>query len=167
MKKAEITKFKNDIAVTANNTHIPKLVYELRNVIKKLEESGERIKAYEVEQPTLFKKFENVIGFKEPQRSILSDLDNYDEYIAPIVQKHDIEQAEKHKDYVAKRDAEEKQKREKQKRKDELDKQKAEHDLKLKLELESYENKPIQPKPKIIHSPSVVEQKRDDLDLGM
>ena len=167
MKKAEITKFKNDIAVTANNTHIPKLVYELRNVIKKLEESGERIKAYEVEQPTLFKKFKNSIGFKEPQRSILSDLDNYDEYIAPIVQKHDIEQTEKHKDYVAKRDAEEKQKREKQKRKDELDKQKAEHDLKLKLELESYENKPIQPKPKIIHSPAVVEQKRDDLDLGM
>ena len=86
-----------------------------------------------------------------------------------MLQKHDIEQAEKHKEYVAKRDAEEKQKREKQKRKDELDKQKAEHDLKLKLELESYENKSIQPKPKIIHnSPAVVEQKREDsFDLGM
>ena len=169
MKQAEITKFENDIAVTANNTHIPKLVFELRNITKKLEESGERIKAYEVEQPTLFKKFKNLIGFKEPQRSILSDLDNYDEYIAPMLQKHDIEQAEKHKEYVAKRDAEEKQKREKQKRKDELDKQKAEHDLKLKLELESYENKSIQPKPKIIHnSPAVVEQKREDsFDLGM
>ena len=107
------------------------------------------------------------MGFKEPQRSILSDLDNYDEYIAPMLQKHDIEQATKHKEYVAKRNAEEKQKLERQKRKDELDKQKAEHDLKLKLELESYENKPTQPKPKITSNSPVIEQKRDDFDLGM
>ena len=55
MKKAEITKFEHDIAVTANNTNIPELVFELRNIIKKLEENGEHIKAYEVEQPTIFK----------------------------------------------------------------------------------------------------------------
>ena len=107
------------------------------------------------------------MGFKEPERSILTDLDNYDEYIAPMLQKHDIEQAERHKEYVAKRDAEEKQKREKQKRKDELERQKIENDLKLKLELESYENKPTQSKPKIIYNSPVIEQKRDDFDLGM
>ena len=55
MRKTEITKFENDIAVTANNTNIPELVFELRNIIKKLEENGEHIKAYEVEQPTIFK----------------------------------------------------------------------------------------------------------------
>ena len=167
MKKAEITKFENDIAVTANNTNIAELVFELRNIIKKLEENGEHIKAYEVEQPTIFKKLKNLMGFKEPERSILTDLDNYDEYIAPMLQKHDIEQAERHKEYVAKRDAEEKQKREKQKRKDELERQKIENDLKLKLELESYENKPTQSKPKIIYNSPVIEQKRDDFDLGM
>ena len=167
MRKTEITKFENDIAVTANNTNIPELVFELRNIIKKLEENGEHIKAYEVEQPTIFKKLKNLMGFKEPERSILSDLDNYDEYIAPMVQKHDIEQAAKHKEYVAKRNAEEKQKLERQKRKDELERQKIENDLKLKLELEQYENRP-KSQPSYQSTEPEQKPKRDDsLDFGM
>jgi hypothetical protein len=168
MRKTEITKFENDIAVTANNTNIPELVFELRNIIKKLEENGEHIKAYEVEQPTIFKKLKNLMGFKEPERSILSDLDNYDEYVSPIIKDHYNAQAEKHKEYVAKRDAEEKQKREKQKRKDELERQKIENDLKLKLELEQYENRPRpQPTYQVAEPEKKPKPKDDSLDFGM
>lgn len=168
IRLSEMTQFEVDIAEKANSENIPNLVFELRTIAKKLEANGKRIKAYEIEQPTVFTKLKNMMGFKEPERSILSDLDDYDEYIAPAIQKYNREQTAKHKEYVAKRNAEEKQKYEKRKQKEEREQRRVDEEFRLKLELESYEHKHVQPKLKPVYNSPTVEQKRDaSLDLGM
>lgn len=165
--KEENEKFKNDVVKRAVNDNIQNVVSEIRDIAK----SGCAVEPYTVERSG-FDKLKSWIGINEPNRTVLDDLDEYDEYVSPIIKDHYNAQAEQHRELIAKQKLGERNELERQKRKDELERQKVENDLKLQLELDKFEkNRPSAPS-KQTYQPVEPEQKpkskRDDsLDFGM
>lgn len=162
--KEENEKFKNDVVKRAVNDNIQNVVSEIRDIAK----SGCTVEPYAVERSG-FDKLKSFIGIKEPERTVLDDLDEYDEYVSPMIKDHYVAQADLHRELIAKQKLEERNELERQKRKDELERQKVENDLKLQLELDKFEKNRPEP-PKQIYQPVEPEQKpkRDDsLDFGM
>lgn len=165
--KEENEKFKNDVVKRAVNDNIQNVVSEIRDIAK----SGCAVEPYTVERSG-FDKLKSWIGINEPNRTVLDDLDEYDEYVSPIIKDHYNAQAEQHRELIAKQELGERNELERQKRKDELERQKVENDLKLQLELDKFEkNRPSAPS-KQTYQPVEPEQKpeskRDDsLDFGM
>lgn len=165
--REENEKFKKDVVKRAVNDNIQNVVSEIRDIAK----SGCTVEPYSVERSG-FDRFKKWIGIEGPQKTVLDDLDEYDVYVSPLIKDHYKEQADKHRELIAKHESEERKEVERQKRKDELERQKVENDLKLQLELDKFEkNRPSAPS-KQTYQPVEPEQKpkskRDDsLDFGM